>query len=259
MRKGNSKIGRCLEFFALQKIGMTIKVLSYSGKFSSSSYSGLSRVSKLFKWILGTSPRMTPTLSSYSCNFSFLSYSCLTRVSMAPRNTSEDECYKKYEYEDVCSECMFENDFTLKSLFQAGSFISLSLRANFPLLSSLRADRRGQAIYELEKRGLICRCLDVFLRKRGMTIMLWILVSSLTMTNIAHAECTPAPDCVELGYIETSCNGGFVHCPFDINKLFCLPCDSSYKYDCSGTGEIGSGTICTGNNGLEYCIGFGEI
>ena len=49
MRKGNSKIGRCLEFFALQKIGMTFKLLSYSG---------LSRVSRIFKWILGTSPSM---------------------------------------------------------------------------------------------------------------------------------------------------------------------------------------------------------
>ena len=66
------------------------------------------------------------------------------------------------------------------------------------------------------------------------------------MTGTVYAECTPAPDCVELGYIETSCNGGFVHCPFDINKLFCLPCDSSYKYDCSGTGEIGSGTAYNG-------------
>ena len=79
-----------------------------------------------------------------------------------------------------------------------------------------------------------------------MTIMMWILVLDTSMTNIAHAECTPAPDCVELGYTETSCEGKFVRCPFDTSKLFCLPCDSSYKYTCSGTGEIGSGTACNG-------------
>jgi len=73
MRK-DMLICRCLEFFALQKIGMTIKGLSYS------------------------------------CNFSSMSYSCLTRVSMDPRNKSEDDCYKKNESEDDCSECMSEDD-----------------------------------------------------------------------------------------------------------------------------------------------------
>ena len=135
-------------------------------------YSGLSRVSRGFKWILGTSPRMTiknvcqrmtPTVSSYSCNlsflsysdkfssssyscnFSFLSYSCLTRVSMDPRNKSEDDCSKCVFEDDCYQKNEYEDDFTLKSLFQAGSFISSSLRANFPLLSSLRGDNRGQS------------------------------------------------------------------------------------------------------------------
>jgi len=94
-------ICRCLEFFALQKIGITFKLLSYS---------------------------------------------CLTRVSMDPRNKSEDDC----------SKCMSEDDCYKKM-------------------------------------------------SPNMTVMMWILVSSLTMTNMAHAECTPVPNCASIGYILTSC------------------------------------------------------
>ena len=137
------------------------------------------------------------SLLSYSGKFSSMSYSGLSRVSMYPRNKSEDDCYKKNESEDDKRECVLEDDCYKKM-------------------------------------------------SPSMTMMMWILVSSLTMTGTVYAECTPAPDCVELGYTETSCNGGFVRCPFDINKLLCIPCDSSYKYACSETGEIGSGTACNG-------------
>jgi len=137
------------------------------------------------------------SLLSYSGKFSSMSYSGLSRVSMDPRNKSEDDCYKKNESEDDKRECVLEDDCYKKM-------------------------------------------------SPSMTMMMWILVSSLTMTGTVYAECTPAPDCVELGYTETSCNGGFVRCPFDINKLLCIPCDSSYKYACSETGEIGSGTACNG-------------
>jgi len=218
---------------------------------------------------------VTPTLLSYLGNFSFLSYSCLTRVSMDPRNKSEDDCYKKNASKDDCSECMSEedkreceleddcykknaseedkrecalegeprecvsnNDFTLRSLFRGGSF----------LLSSLRGDNRGQVIYKLEK-GANRKIPGIFLlcRKIGMTMMMWILVSSLTMTNIAHAECTPAPDCAKIGYTETSCEGDSLKCPFDISKLFCIPCDTSFKYDCSGNNITGGvGSACNG-------------
>jgi len=176
------------------------------------------------------------SLLSYSGKFSSMSYSGLSRVSMDPRNKSEDD-KRECMFENDSSECMSEDDFTLKS----------SLRADFPLSSSLRGDRRGQAIYELEKRANR-KIPGIFLqgRKIEMTMMMWILVSSLTMTGTAYAECTPAPDCVSIGYTETSCEGKFVRCPFDISKLFCLPCDSSYKYACSETGEIGSGTACNG-------------
>ena len=60
------------------------------------------------------------------------------------------------------------------------------------------------------------------------------------------AECVPTPDCTELGYTTSSCEGGFVRCPFDISKLYCVPCDSSYQYTCSDSGQIGSGDSCNG-------------
>ena len=98
--------------------------------------------------------------------------------------------------------------------------------------------------------SVICRSLDDCLRNRGMTenincrnrgmtCVLWILVSSTSMTGTVKAECVPTPDCAELGYTATSCEGKFVRCPFDISILFCLPCDSSYHYSCNGTGQKG--------------------
>ena len=47
-------------------------------------------------------------------------------------------------------------------------------------------------------------------------------------------ECVPVPDCASIGYTETSCDGGSVKCPFDTTKLKCIPCDSSFRYTCSG-------------------------
>ncbi|MBQ8436128.1 MAG: hypothetical protein IJX20_00605 [Alphaproteobacteria bacterium] len=107
----------------------------------------------------------------------------------------------------------------------------------------------------------IGRCLEFFaLQKIGMTIMMWILVSSTSMINIAHAECTPAPDCASIGYTETSCNGGFVRCPFDTSKLFCIPCDSSFKYDCSGDNMTGGvGDTCGGKYASCECSRGGEF
>jgi len=93
-----------------------------------------------------------------------------------------------------------------------------------------------------------------------MTIMMWILVSSLTMTNMAQAECTPAPDCANMGYTETSCNGDSLKCPFDISKLFCIPCDSSYKYDCNGDNMTGGvGDACGGKYASCACSRGGEF
>ena len=84
------------------------------------------------------------------------------------------------------------------------------------------------------------------MRNRGMTAALWILVSSVTMTGTVRAECVPSPDCASIGYTATSCDGGFVRCPFDTSKLFCIPCDSSYQYTCTQTGQKGKGSSCDG-------------
>ena len=89
------------------------------------------------------------------------------------------------------------------------------------------------------------------------------LLLSLTMTGVANAECTPTPDCASIGYTETSCEGDSLKCPFDISKLFCVPCDSSFKYDCSGaniTGGIGTSCggkymSCTCSNGGTFANG----
>ena len=86
--------------------------------------------------------------------------------------------------------------------------------------------------------NLICRSLKFFAsQKIGMTFLFCLL------SGVTHAECVPTPDCASIGYTETSCDGDALKCPFDTSKLFCVPCDSSYKYTCSGdniTGGVGS-------------------
>ena len=49
-----------------------------------------------------------------------------------------------------------------------------------------------------------------------------------------NAECVPVPDCSSIGYTETSCEGDSLKCPFNTTKLKCIPCDSSFRYSCSG-------------------------
>ncbi len=69
-----------------------------------------------------------------------------------------------------------------------------------------------------------------------------VVIIGLVPFNV-YGECTPTPDCADMGYTETSCSGKFVRCPFDTSKLFCAPCDSKFQYTCSGdniTGGIGS-------------------
>ena len=89
---------------------------------------------------------------------------------------------------------------------------------------------------------------------------LWILGTSLTMTGVANAACTPTPDCASIGYTETSCEGDSLKCPFDISKLFCVPCDSSFKYDCSGANMTGGvGSSCGGKYMSCSCSGGGTF
>ncbi len=73
-----------------------------------------------------------------------------------------------------------------------------------------------------------------------------VVIIGLVPFNV-YAVCTPAPDCASIGYTETSCEGDSLKCPFDITKLYCIPCDSSFKYDCSGDNITGgTGSACGG-------------
>ena len=209
--------------------------------------------------------RKNKYIKPYLDNFFLLSYSDLFRVSMDPRVKPEGDGRKMVPEGDERGRVpegdrrgmvpegdgrgrVLEGD--RKKSVPEGVGKKCAPEGNFSLLSSLRAVTRGQAIFELgnntkESNRKIPR---IFLqsRKIGMTMMMWILVSSLTMTNTVHAECVPTPDCASIGYTSTSCEGGFVRCPFDISKLYCVPCDSSYQYTCSGTGQVGSGDSCNG-------------
>ena len=173
------------------------------------------------------------------------------------------------------------------------------LRMTILIQVSLRGDNRGQAIFELGKNKLIRRPLEFFaLQKIGvtlhavilgqqrvtrvsriikwilgsspritgerkcpmMTMLMWILVSSTSMAATARAECVPTPDCASIGYTATSCEGGFVRCPFDTSKLLCIPCDTKYKYTCSGNNIIGGvGSACNGKYISCECSGGGTF
>lgn len=61
-----------------------------------------------------------------------------------------------------------------------------------------------------------------------------LTISTTLIPLITNAECVPVPNCASIGYIETSCDGDSLKCPFDATKLKCIPCDSSYRYTCSG-------------------------
>ena len=80
---------------------------------------------------------------------------------------------------------------------------------------------KGSSNYKIIKCG---RSLDLAYQLGAMTII------GLFSFN-AYAECTPTPDCASIGYTETSCEGDSLKCPFDITKMMCMPCDSSFRYD----------------------------
>ena len=68
-----------------------------------------------------------------------------------------------------------------------------------------------------------------------------IALSLLMASNATAQTCIPKPDCADMGYTETSCNGGALKCPFDTTKLFCtssLPpaveCDVGMIYTSTG-------------------------
>ena len=73
-----------------------------------------------------------------------------------------------------------------------------------------------------------------------------VVVIGLVPFNV-YGECTPTPDCASIGYTETSCEGDSLKCPFDTSMMKCIPCDSSFKYDCSGENITGgTGSACGG-------------
>ena len=98
---------------------------------------------------------------------------------------------------------------------------------------------------QISENRLIRRPLEFFpLQKIGVTIC-YILISSTSMVSTVRAECVPLPDCASIGYTATSCDGGFVRCPFDTSKLLCIPCDTKYKYTCTGDNIVGGiGSTC---------------
>ena len=50
-----------------------------------------------------------------------------------------------------------------------------------------------------------------------------IIFSSLFIVSNATAQtCIPKPDCADMGYTKTSCDGAYLKCPFDTSKLACL-------------------------------------
>ncbi len=81
-----------------------------------------------------------------------------------------------------------------------------------------------------------------------------VAVIALVPFNV-YGECTPTPDCASIGYTETLCDGSYIKCPFDTSKLYCVPCDSSFKYDCSGDNiTSGLGSTCGGKYASCECV-----
>ena len=120
-------------------------------------------------------------------------------------------------------------------------------------LKTVIAPSRQARLSDLQIRnvikGLIGRSLDVFLRKRGMTIGLIFFICT-SMTSTVRAECVPYPDCSSIGYTETSCSGNFLRCPFDTTKMACISSQSGGA-NCR-IGDIYY-TDTTSNNAAKYC------
>jgi len=125
-----------------------------------------------------------------------LSYSDLFRVSIDPRVKPKGDRKESVPEGDERGRKPEDNNFyTVMPRFGTNRNGIFELGNDNFKLSSLRAGTRGQAIFKL----ILC-----------------ILISS---TSIAQAECTPTPDCASIGYTDTSCDGKFVRCPFDISNL----------------------------------------
>ena len=115
---------------------------------------------------------------------------------------------------------------------------------------------QGSSNYKIIKSG---SSLDLAYQLGAMTRRDCHVASLLTITIFlfsfnVQAECTPTPDCASIGYTETSCEGASLKCPFDISKMKCMPCDSSYRYTCSGDNITGGeGNTCNGKYASCTC------
>jgi len=50
-----------------------------------------------------------------------------------------------------------------------------------------------------------------------------LIILCLLIANEVYAQsCIPKPDCADMGYTETSCDGAYIKCPFDTSKMACL-------------------------------------
>ena len=94
-----------------------------------------------------------------------------------------------------------------------------------------------------------------YIRGGVMGIIAMTMVGVLSFN--VQAECTPTPDCVDMGYTETSCSGSFVRCPFDTSKLFCAPCDSKFQYTCLGDYIAGGEGNSCDNKYISCACAFG--
>ena len=97
-----------------------------------------------------------------------------------------------------------------------------------------------------------CHTENIIIRDCHVASLLTMILILFSFST--HATCTPTPDCASIGYTETSCETKSVKCPFDTSKLFCLPCDTSFKYDCVGANITGStGLACGGKYASCQC------
>jgi len=166
------------------------------------------------------------------------SYSDLFRVSIDPRVKPEGDRKESVPEGDERGRKSEGANF-----YKVMPWFGTNRQTIFELMKNIKLSLREaclRAPWQSQQNKLISRDAHV-----GFSILLSMTI--FLLSSVAKAECTPTPDCASIGYTATSCDGDSLKCPFDTSKLYCVPCDSSYKYDCSGTGYAsGSGTSCNG-------------
>ena len=81
----------------------------------------------------------------------------------------------------------------------------------------------------------------------------WDATSGMCVCN-GTDWCTLNQDCTSLGYKQQTCPERTIKCPFDTSYVYCISCQSEYKYTCSGTNITGGlGTTCGGKYSKCTC------